>query len=344
MQSYQNLGIASVPAVNQYLQQAETDGLSRCAALSFAGINADVLHDNSNYVSGEQFLKLLRWMVLNSPNPLFGLHSSRFVQAGSYSVLGFLSMNCGTLGEAVEKIQPFERLVGDMGVTEILQQGEQTEVRWHCRYPDPEVRQQMVDNVLSSWLSFARIITGQQLLPVQVSLTRPEPEPAVVSQYEAAFGCAVEFNQASDGIFMSNESASTPVIAANQSIRDTLEQHARLAVTRLSQSNSFAEQVRQLLAQRLPDGRIQQQDIADVLSVTVKTLQRRLKAENITFQACLDQVRFSLAKVYLEQPDIPVYQVAENLGFADVRSFSRRFQKWANSTPGEFRQQTLAAK
>ena len=39
-----------------------------------------------------------------SGDPLFGLHSARFVQPGSWSVLGYIAINCATLGEAMGRI------------------------------------------------------------------------------------------------------------------------------------------------------------------------------------------------------------------------------------------------
>ena len=90
---------------------------------------------------------------------LFGLHTAKYVQPGSYSVLGYILMNCENLGQAITKIQPFEKLVGDMGTTTFAQLGEQVKISWHCQFTDPKVKRHMVDNCLTSWLTFARYLS-----------------------------------------------------------------------------------------------------------------------------------------------------------------------------------------
>ena len=63
--------------------------------------------------------QLFAHLISASNDPLFGLHAARFVQPGSWSVLGYITMNCATLGEAMSRVMPFEKLVGDMGVSRI---------------------------------------------------------------------------------------------------------------------------------------------------------------------------------------------------------------------------------
>ena len=114
-----SLGYTSVPALLKYLRYAEHMGLSTKAALQAAQISSDELRDNSQRIPSEVHERLIDHLMQVSADPLFDLHAARFVQPGSWSVLGYITMNCATLGEAMSRIVPFEKLVGDMGVSRI---------------------------------------------------------------------------------------------------------------------------------------------------------------------------------------------------------------------------------
>src|SRR3972149_1136567 len=47
-------------------------------------------------------------------DPCFGLHMGEFAEAGSWSILGYLMMNCKTLREAFEKPGRYSRIIGNL--------------------------------------------------------------------------------------------------------------------------------------------------------------------------------------------------------------------------------------
>lgn len=115
----QTLGYTAVPVLLKYLAHARSLGLDCAAALRAADLSDQCLADSGRRVPSEQHERLLEHLLRQSADPLFGLHAARHVQPGSWSVLGYITMNCSTLGEAIERIQPYERLVGDMGTSRI---------------------------------------------------------------------------------------------------------------------------------------------------------------------------------------------------------------------------------
>lgn len=58
---------------------------------------------------------------------------------------------------------------------------------------------------------------------------------------------------------------------------------------------------------------------------------------NINFTAYLTQVRLSKAKTFLERENKRIYQVAEAVGYSDVKYFNRVFKKEFGMTPEEYR-------
>jgi len=74
------------------------------------------------------------------------------------------------------------------------------------------------------------------------------------------------------------------------------------------------------------------------MSVSVRTLQKRLEAEGVAFSDLLQDVRERLAKKYLCE-DYSVEQITYLLGFSEPSVFRKAFKKWAGLTPREYRQQ-----
>jgi hypothetical protein len=133
----QSLGFTSVPPLLKYVRHAEQLGMAIEPALAAAGLQAQQLSDNSLRLPGETHERLLDYFCEHSGDPLFGLNAANFVLPNSWSVLGYITMNCATLGDAMSRIMPFEKLVGDMGVSRAEVQDGHVHLIWTCRYERP---------------------------------------------------------------------------------------------------------------------------------------------------------------------------------------------------------------
>lgn len=81
------------------------------------------------------------------------------------------------------------------------------------------------------------------------------------------------------------------------------------------------------------DSVFSQSAVAKRLGVSVATLRRRLRIEGVPpFRALHERALKRAARSLLEQRRHPS-DVAEELGFSDVRSFSRAFKRWTAVTP-----------
>ena len=73
--------------------------------------------------------------------------------------------------------------------------------------------------------------------------------------------------------------------------------------------------------------------IAVKLGFSRQTLFRQLKAEGVTFEEVLDELRQGLALHYLSEKKVPVNETAYLLGFSEPAAFSRAFKRWTGSSP-----------
>lgn len=94
---------------------------------------------------------------------------------------------------------------------------------------------------------------------------------------------------------------------------------------------SYTEQTRALIS----DGLTLQCDVASKLGVSVATLRRRLADEGAGFRDLINASRVDQATARLSRGErIP--QVAEALGYSDIRAFNRAFKRHEGMTPAAY--------
>jgi AraC-like DNA-binding protein len=84
--------------------------------------------------------------------------------------------------------------------------------------------------------------------------------------------------------------------------------------------------------------RHQRRGWARALGTSGRSLQRHLQELGYSYNALADEVRAATARLYLEQPDVAIAEVAYLLGFADQSSFNRAFKRWTGHTPARARE------
>jgi len=342
--SFSDDGFASVPAVKQYLQTAEACGIDYAPLLEGANIHPDVLRDNNKRISGKAMERLLALLIPASNDPCFGLHSSRFVEPASYSVLGYISMNCSTLRETLAATAIYEKIVGDMGISTTHIEGGVVLQSWDCRFTDPLVRRHAIENVLGSWdvylREFAHIDTS---LADSIWFEHSAPaDPQLLNDYTEVFGCDVHFEQPASGIRFSEEFLDMPLPQADKKLLKALLDHATQILTEIDRDQPITVRVKNLLRLMLKEREPSSTQVAEVLNMSSRTLQRKLGAEDTQYQTVLNEVRLELALYYLENTTLSLDQIAHELGYAEARSFYRSFKQWTGRTAGSYRTEKAA--
>ena len=336
-------GFASVPAIKQYLQAAEACGVDCEPILDAANIHPEALQDNNKRLSLQAMERLLALLIPASKDPCFGLHSARFVEPASYSVLGYISMSCSTLRETLANTALFEKIVGDMGVSSTQIEDGVVLQRWDCRFQDPLVRRHVIENVLGSWdtylRNFAHLDAG---LADSVWFEHPEPDdPGLLQDYVDVFGCDIRFDQAASGICFKEKLLDMRLPLADKKLLKTLRDHATQVLSEIDRDQPITTRVKNLLRLMLKEREPSSEQIAEKLNMSSRTLQRKLNAEDTQYKTVLNEVRLELALYYLENTTLSLDQIAHELGYAEARSFYRSFKQWTGRTAGAHRAESV---
>jgi len=102
----------------------------------------------------------------------------------------------------------------------------------------------------------------------------------------------------------------------------------------------FAGRLMQCLEPHFMDGYPQITLAAEIAGTSVRTLQRRLAEQSVTYSEVVDRARFDVASRMLTESDAPSIQVAYATAYSDPSHFARAFRRIAGVSPREY--QTLA--
>lgn len=334
------LGTASVAALRQYVRYADAKGIAVDPLFEKAGLKPEILDSDEGRIGGEQLQAFIHLLAEHTGNPVLGLETGDYVQPGSYSVLGYITMSCATLGEAVTRIAPYEKLVGDMGTTRLKMKGDCATLIWTCNFTDPVVWPQVVDNVFASWINYARwLADSTDATPLEVRLRRPSPGPEHEKAYALRWQCPVQFDAEEDSVTFAQTLLATRLRQPDPLLRKTLEAHALSQLALLDTDTDLTSKVKQSIQKQLAEGITRQDMVAEDLGMTSRTLQRKLSQEGVSYQKLLDEVRQQMAEDYLQNTDMSIPDIALRLGYSETTSFHRKFKAATGKTPGDFRRQ-----
>ena len=149
----------------------------------------------------------------------------------------------------------------------------------------------------------------------------------------------VLFDQEETGLLLSQEAMNLPLIQADQTIFTSLQETANNRLAELSGQSPVAAQVKSALRGLMKEGIPRKDTLAEVIGMTSRTMQRRLKEEGCSYQEILNDLRHELAIDLLENTDLSLEEIGHRLGFQEPRSFHRSFKAWTGQTPGHFRKE-----
>ncbi len=108
----------------------------------------------------------------------------------------------------------------------------------------------------------------------------------------------------------------------------------------LKKNATFVDRLRAVLRAYLAEGYISQQNAAELMTTSTRTLARRLSAYGLTYGALIDEIRYTLAKEKLSDPKARIGEIAQYVGFRDQGDFTRMFRRVGGLSPKEYRNST----
>ena len=102
-------------------------------------------------------------------------------------------------------------------------------------------------------------------------------------------------------------------------------------------ARSYAGALGQMLRSYASDGWLTIEAASEAANTSVRTMQRRLSAEQTTYSRVVEDTRANMAGDLLETTRATIAETAHQLGYKNQGDFTRAFRRWAGVSPSEFR-------
>ena len=271
-------------------------------------------------------------------DPALGLHAGEQVRPGHYGALGYVAMNCATLGEALDSLRRYQSLVIDLGEVGVELQAETLTLSWHPETERPY--RQLAEFNLAGLLTFTRWMAGGDAHPAGIDLIYPAP--ADLREHQRIFGCPLRFDAPCYRLLLPAHWRSAPLIQPDPAMREMMLRIADQQLRALPRGEDLLARARGLIAGRLRQPPVELDGVAAQLATSPRSLQRRLAESGLSFSQLVEQVRRELAEQYLRDAAMNLTDIAFLLGYSEQSAFQRAFKRWTEQTPAQFRAQASA--
>ena len=263
-----------------------------------------------------------------------GLVAGSLVQPRSYQVLGYAVLSSANLGEAVDRLIRYEKLVGKLGSTVLQCKDDRCRLQWHCPWQGDWTRY-LKEAAITGWVTYARTLLPATITPLRVCFDHPRLIPQ--SRYDAVFQCPVLLEQDWCGVEFPADFLALPLHSADPGLRALMDAQAQQLLQDFDGTTNLVNEVRACIAELLPNGEPTLEQVAQRLGLAPRTLQHRLKNSGMAFKDVLETVRKALVLHYLQDARWALIDVAFLLGFSEQSAFSRAFRRWFGESPQAWR-------
>ncbi len=325
----------AAPVFQALLARAAAAGLDAASLLARAGLSPGG-HDPDARVPAALVRALWEELPAACGDASFGLNLAAAVPDGALGVVAHLVLHAPTLGHGFAAAVRHAGLLQDVAVCSI-EAGGVPGARVFAQTPHPRgpvPPRHAVEFAFARVVHMARRSTGHPVRPTAVRFSFARPTDT--KPHEAVFQAPLAFDHPRNELEFDAATLALPQREADPWLRALIERHARALSERLRPRGEFAGRVSAALGQAIQAGAGDLASVARALSISERTLQRRLTAEGVSFRVLVDEARRHLACGYLTD-GMSLADIALVLGFSEQAAFQRAFVRWTGMTPGQFR-------
>jgi AraC-like DNA-binding protein len=280
-----------------------------------------------------EFFALWRAVEQSGADADIGLRLGADAISSYEDVAVLAALHSATLGEGLQKLARYKRLVCPERVWIDLENGE-ARIRFEWLLADSDPPTLVTDLLFAFVLGLAQRGTMRPVRPRRIELTRRRANEAVLRRH---FRCELRFDAPRDLMVFDEAALALPMVNRNPQLLSVLLPGLELAVAKNGHGRTLVDDVRLSLSEMMYGARPAIAEVAKSLGMSARTIQRRLGELGTTYQHVLDDVRKRSARRLLANTDLGTSEIAFVLGFEEVNSFMRAFHAWEGTTPAKWR-------
>lgn len=281
-----------------------------------------------------QLAELYEAAARRTGDPCFGLHVGASLDERRFGLIGYLVRTSGSIRQIFEVLEGYLPLWTSAARFQIERSRNRFVVEWG--YADPSViwRQDCEMSVMTV-VGFGGVLSTGCWRPCEVHFSHPSP--ADPSEHVRLLRAPVRFGMPRNAVVLDAEAAATPIETADPTLHQLLRTLADERLEPRISVRSIVDATRAEISKLLPTGGAPLPRVAKRLGIGPRTLQRRLVASGTTFRALLNATRRDRATHALMHSEMPINDLARELGYLSATEFHRAFRSWMGVSPGAYR-------
>lgn len=320
---------------------AASKGASRERLLERAQIAAGDLEDLDNRIPMTGYVGLFKAGAELTNEPALALQYGEAVRMQEISIVGLICEACETTFDVGTQMNRYGRLVFD-------QEGGQASDMVRLAGGEGGVWIEAVSDFFNGnppviEAEFSRLVWNTRTMfaahpdfkhmqfPMALHFTHEDP--GYRAEYERIFRAPVVFGATRNAMLIDKAFLFLKQPPTNRYVFGVLSARAEALLESLESSKTTRGKVESLLIPILHAGDPSVEKIAEKMGLSRPTLYRKLKAEGVTYEKLLDELRHKMALHYLNGRKVSVNETAYLVGFSAPSAFSRAFRRWTGTSP-----------
>ena len=309
---------------------------SMCDALK---INPADLYHSDIHVSFEQAYQAWEVAIMQTGDQHLGLHLGEQTNPSILGLVGLLMQSSPNLEEAFKAVSRFSVVASDMFSYSISITGDKDCLSYKACTPwvkiSPISARQGVEQAMAGTLNIFSMLAGMKVSPELVLLSYPKQK--ALPEYERIFQAPIKWNAPSNTLIFSRDKLLTPILSYDESLMGVF---CNLINERFSKLNeeTFVNKVKREIMTTFMGQVPSIESMATRFNITVRSFQRKLEEENVSYRALCNELGKDFAASLLSNQNVSIKEVASTLGYSDTRAFQRAFKSWTGQTPSKFRE------
>ena len=333
-----------VPLLAAYVKE---QGCDADPILQLSGVRGRDLKDPDVRVPESASREAWRLAMAATRDEAIGLHMAQWLPRGSLDLIEYAFRTSATLGDGLERLARYGRLINDRLSGQVLRMGPGRGVRFLMGDAGATpLHPQRAEFAIALALRLAREATSLQLVPLEVTFAHAAP--ADLAEHRDFFRSPIRFSSGLGALVFSETDDARALRAADPSLAAVIQRHLDKALAALGKPDGAAiatesasiplgARVRRLLFDRMGHEQQSVTSIGHEIGMSARTLSRRLAEEGTSFREIQDEVRHHMALALLGDPNVSIAEVAFFLGYAEPAPFHRSFKRWTGQTPKAYR-------
>ncbi len=276
--------------------------------------------------------------VTLSGDEFLGLHMAEQYRTGAISILGYVLLNCPTVGDALDRLARYTALMNDGLSARVSREGTEVVIRLEAVEGIENFLlrdgRQVMETMFAGVVLTMRQLTGAPAVPTRVMFRHAAGGD--VAEYHRIFGTLVRFGMTEHLLAFPIGVTAQPIHAADPALLEVFERHAIGKLDELERMGNVSQRVARLILPKLMGAVPPVEEIASELALSGRHLQRLLQEEGTSYRDLVEASRRELALARLRTPGTTASEVALLLGYSEAGAFTRAFRRWTGLTPGAY--------